>query len=136
MARIDRHANIKAVLEVWGIWRVAGLSGLSYPSTTVEARLREYGAALSGSPGPRVIRYMPHIVCSQVDRVVSEWPKMGPEFAQRFNVLWCQYVGGDGKGMDLEAKLAATGLGKSRFYEVLSDIHGRLTYLAEYKKRA
>lgn len=136
MARIDRHAHIKAVLEVWGIWRVSGLSGLTYPSSTVEARLREYGAALSGTPGPRVIRYMPHIVCSNIDRIVCEWPNGGPESARRYNVLWCQYVGNEGKGMDMEQKLSATGLGKSRFYEILGEIHEKLNYLTEIRERA
>ena len=124
MARIDRHADIKIILETWAMWRVQGLSGLSYPSSSIEARMMEYGGASGSVPGPRVIRYMPHIVCSEVDKVVGEWPKIGGQWARRYLVLWTHYVGKEGKGMELEAKVICSGCKSERtFWRTLEKVH-------------
>lgn len=124
MARYDPYAGIKVVLQTWAKWRIDGLSGLSYPSESMEARMMEYMAIVGSTPGPRVIRYMPHIVCSNVDKIVSEWPGKSKEHNRRYLVLWTHYVGKEGKGMDLEAKLLASGCNsESTFYRVVNQAH-------------
>ena len=118
----DHHEGIKTRLQEWAKWRVSGLS-ISWPTQTSEARMMEYHCISSGSRQSNVVRYWPHLACSELDKELAEWPSRGKVWARRYCVLWAQYIGGDGHGMNHQKRLAATGLSQSTYYRVLDEAH-------------
>ena len=133
--RNNKHDAIKLLLESWGLYRISGIPGLSYPSQTVEARLMEHGAITGCTPGPNIPRYFRHAKEAQIDRILDGWKDKGGVWPRRYLVTWCQYVGAEGKGVGMgndpetriKLKICAAGCSERTYWRTLESVHDILS---------
>jgi len=119
MVKLDRG---HLLLLDWGQWRVRGVSGLGYPSTTTIGRVMHDGLGMSETFGPRVPLYDGDVMLSRLD----QWLRALPAESRLLTVAWCQYVGKDGYGMRGDRRFLAAGLSERTYFRVLSDLRGKV----------
>ena len=82
-------------LQEWGEWCGRSITGLSYPSRTVEARLMEQGVAAAMGARPRADPpgYMGNSRAAEVHRVIRDMPHRAQIVAYAHYVVRCRYQG-------------------------------------------
>lgn len=117
----ELYPYLQNQLENWGKWRTLGIAGLSYASETQLARWIQYGiippdvAAMLRSP-----RYMGS-EAAFIDRQIKD--QLIGDRAKLSNVLWAEYVGKYGEGMDKAQKIVAAGCSEATYYKRLREAH-------------